>query len=254
MNINTYDEMNSHPQSVNFFATLLLRDALLSNLLQTDYHGIAYWAGKELARQFPLDTIEELKQFFQTAGLGDLDISRQSSTEQIWLLKGPLVRQRLDLNRQADFNLETGFLAQQLENQVGAIAEGSYVIKNHSRRVVINILTDLDHPLNVDNPSEEVARRDTFLKKANDQAQQQAEADLPSESTSFTSPIQQTQPVDQNFLNNSTSPTFQSQAASSSHTASTSMPHSEVATESITNSLLAFQFDNEADFQSNSTH
>ena len=41
---------------VNSFALSLLRDGLLVNLLQEDYPHILYWAGKEIARQFPTES------------------------------------------------------------------------------------------------------------------------------------------------------------------------------------------------------
>ncbi|CAK8054246.1 YslB family protein [Eupransor demetentiae] len=166
MNNNSYRDMLNSPEEVNSFALHLLRDQLLPNLLQQDYSNIAYWAGKELARQFPLDTIEDITLFFRTAGFGDLALSSQNKDQQTWRLRGSITRERIDQNPRADFGLETGFLAQQLESQTGAVAEGSYRIVGKHRGVVIPILTDLTQNIKQQSPSQEVAMRNTFLEDA----------------------------------------------------------------------------------------
>ncbi|MFC4760274.1 YslB family protein [Fructobacillus durionis] len=147
----------------NAFASLLLRDGLLQNLLTDDYANITYWAGKELARQFPLESIGELSEFFDNASFGTLEIAYQGESEQQWVLAGPVVADRLSLNRQADFSLETGFLAQQVEMQNQAISEGYFQVVNRKNSVTITIMVDNEHKINSLTSSEQVTFRDRFF-------------------------------------------------------------------------------------------
>ncbi|MDF7636682.1 YslB family protein [Leuconostocaceae bacterium ESL0958] len=154
--------------TVSAFAPLLLRDGLLDNLLGVDYANITYWAGKELARQFPAQTIEELQQFFTKAAWGDLTILYQDSGQQQWSLTGPIVQERLAVKESPDFSLETGFLAQQLESQSAAIAEGSFSFSSKKATAKITILTDLNSQVTQQSAAEEVALRDRYLNQADE--------------------------------------------------------------------------------------
>ena len=48
---------------------------------------ILYWAGKEVARKFPIFTIEELTTFFTEAGWGLLTLEKTSKEEAFYSLK-----------------------------------------------------------------------------------------------------------------------------------------------------------------------
>ncbi|GMA68567.1 hypothetical protein GCM10025884_21940 [Leuconostoc gelidum subsp. gelidum] len=133
MNSNDYDKILQTNFQVNSFALTLLRDGLLKNLLQEDYPHILYWAGKEIARQFPTDALSSVVTFFDNAGFGTIEIASQDSKNQRWYLTGDLVKQRLGLDKSADFSLEAGFLAQQLETQTGAIAEATFKLMKKMR-------------------------------------------------------------------------------------------------------------------------
>lgn len=163
MDINDYDKILQTNFQVNSFALSLLRDGLLKNLLQEDYPHILYWAGKEIARQFPTDTLSTVKDFFANAAFGDLEIKSQNSKNQRWELNGDLVRQRLALNKNADFSLEAGFLAQQLEVQTGAIAEANFKYLKKNEGVSFEVITDLSETVNVDDLRQRAAARDSFL-------------------------------------------------------------------------------------------
>lgn len=168
MNINDYDKIRQTNFQVNSFALTLLRDGLLKNLLQEDYAHILYWAGKEIARQFPTDTLTSVIDFFDHAGFGQLEIASQDSKNQRWFLTGDLVQQRLSLDRNADFSLEAGFLAQQLEVQTGAIAEATFNIMKKNVGISFDVVTDLNETIDVSNHNQRVAARETFLKQTHE--------------------------------------------------------------------------------------
>ncbi|MGO2908867.1 MAG: YslB family protein [Leuconostoc citreum] len=165
MNINDYDKILQTNFQVNSFALTLLRDGLLKNLLQEDYPHILYWAGKEIARQFPTDALASVVDFFKNAGFGDLEIASQDSKNQHWSLTGDLVQQRLARDKTADFSLEAGFLAQQLEVQTGAIAEATFKIMKKNIGVSFEVVTDLNETVDVSDIKQRVAARESFLKK-----------------------------------------------------------------------------------------
>ncbi|MBS9338345.1 YslB family protein [Fructobacillus sp. M2-14] len=147
----------------NAFASLLLRDGLMKNLLTDDYANITYWAGKDLARQFPQETIENLKDFFLKAAFGDLEISYQGESEQRWVLSGPVVNDRLAINPQADFSLEAGFLAQQVEIQNEAVSEAYFELATRKHEVTITVMIDGEHKITSRSAADQVALRDYFL-------------------------------------------------------------------------------------------
>ena len=52
----TENQAGSHLPSVSLFGHELIRNDLLHELLGKDAPEILYWAGKKLARQYPLET------------------------------------------------------------------------------------------------------------------------------------------------------------------------------------------------------
>ncbi|MBZ5984800.1 MAG: YslB family protein [Leuconostoc gelidum] len=168
MNSYDYDKILQTNFQVNSFALTLLRDGLLKNLLQEDYPHILYWAGKEIARQFPTDALSSVVTFFDNAGFGTIEIASQDSKNQRWYLTGDLVKQRLGLDKSADFSLEAGFLAQQLETQTGAIAEATFKLMKKNEGVSFEVVTDLNETVDVSDIKQRVAARESFLRQTHE--------------------------------------------------------------------------------------
>lgn len=57
---------------MNAYAYELIREIVLPDMLGQDYSSMMYWAGKHLARKFPLESWEEFPAFFEEAGWGTL--------------------------------------------------------------------------------------------------------------------------------------------------------------------------------------
>ncbi|UOQ94074.1 YslB family protein [Halobacillus shinanisalinarum] len=69
--------------------------------------------GKNIARETNLSTWEELYEFFQYMGWGELTLIKEKKKEIIFQLKGHIIEKRLSQKLyQVDFRLECGFLAQ----------------------------------------------------------------------------------------------------------------------------------------------
>ena len=107
---------NLQPQ-ISLFGYELIREVLLPELLGKDTPEILYWAGKKLARKYPLGDLDALIQFFADANWGVLSVKDEKRRELILELSGEMVFSRLSRDKTSTFQLEAGFLAQQLEMQ-----------------------------------------------------------------------------------------------------------------------------------------
>jgi predicted hydrocarbon binding protein len=126
---------------VPIFGYELIRDMLLPDILGKDHTQIIYWAGKQLARKFTIDTQEDIIQFFKEAGWGELELLEQNKYEVKYTVRGEMVERRLDLNKEATFQLEAGFLAEQIQRQKGKTAEA---IEEQKKRKEILITVQWD--------------------------------------------------------------------------------------------------------------
>lgn len=64
---------------VSAYGYELIREVLLPDMLGQDYADMMYWAGKKLARKFPLESREDLPAFFLDAGWGTLTIAHSKN-------------------------------------------------------------------------------------------------------------------------------------------------------------------------------
>ena len=140
--IESAQEYTSERETVSIFSKELLRDLLIPDLLGKEHAQILYWSGKQLARKFPLSNIDEVIEFFQNAGWGSLQEIKHSKNESEFILNGPMVERRFDLNANCEFQLEAGFLAEQVQSQKQRITEAAYEIKRKARKVTILVRWD----------------------------------------------------------------------------------------------------------------
>ncbi|USS87656.1 YslB family protein [Fructilactobacillus hinvesii] len=138
---NKYQELNS---DLADWSTYLLRDELLPDLLSDDLSDILYWAGKNLAIKFPVATAD-VPAFFAANRWGTLTKQKEAGTKLVWQLSGTPVTQRLKMNKECDFMLETGFLAQTQEQNSGSISEAESK-KKLTGPIEITVVTDPNQP------------------------------------------------------------------------------------------------------------
>ncbi|WP_239254764.1 YslB family protein [Listeria ilorinensis] len=120
----------------------LLRDYLLPDLLGDETPHILYWAGKDLARKFPLDTYQAIEQFFVQASFGELSMIKEKKDELRLLLSGEEVARRFDAQETPSFKLEAGFLAEQLQNQRRLYTEAYDEINQRKKEATLIIKWD----------------------------------------------------------------------------------------------------------------
>ncbi|SCC20182.1 Protein of unknown function [Fictibacillus enclensis] len=118
---------------VPVFGYELLKNILLPELLGKEERNILYWAGRSLARKFPLSSTEELVHFFAEAGWGSLIIAEMNKNEMILELSSPLIDKRFELQENPTFGLEAGFIAEQVQNQRKCISETYETVKRKNK-------------------------------------------------------------------------------------------------------------------------
>ncbi|MDG4656583.1 YslB family protein [Ectobacillus antri] len=127
---------------VNAFAYELIREELLPDLMGKEASRILYWAGKNLARKYPVETVEDILAFFEKAGWGTLTIVEQKRREMQLELTGPLVTERYRNKRETTYQMEAGFIAQQLQQQRKVITEAYEEQKKRSNKVLFIVQWD----------------------------------------------------------------------------------------------------------------
>lgn len=140
----------------------VLRDILIPAILGKETDGILYWAGKDLARQFPVETEDDVSTIFSQLGFGDIKLQKKNKKQQVWIMSGGLVTDRLALDKN-NFTLEAGFLAQQIELQTNATSEAQITEKKKNSVEILvqhnlkDTLTDIEPTkyITVENSTEE---------------------------------------------------------------------------------------------------
>ena len=102
------------------FGYEILRDHVLPSILGQHEGDILYWSGKEIARKFPIFSVDELPTFFTEAGWGVLSIEKATKNEAFYTLKDD---QEYMNSQKRTFRLEAGFIAEQYQKINGVLTE-----------------------------------------------------------------------------------------------------------------------------------
>lgn len=124
------------------FGLELLREVLIPDILGQDYPQMLYWAGKGLARKYPVSSIEELAKFFEVAGWGHLTLLHNKKNEMEFELSGELISIRFTKANEFTFQLEAGFIAEQLQMMNKYITETYEQVKKRANKVVFTVKWD----------------------------------------------------------------------------------------------------------------
>lgn len=144
MNEITVDKilLENKTETISTFGYELIREVLLQELLGDDASEILYWAGKKLANKYPLNSLEEVISFFQNASWGKLSLVKQTKNEIELELFSELIKERYEQNKHCTFQLEAGFIAQQIELQKGVICEAFEHPKKKKGKVLFTVKWD----------------------------------------------------------------------------------------------------------------
>jgi predicted hydrocarbon binding protein len=136
----------AEPRTISIFGYELIREILLPEILGKDTPEILYWAGKRLARKFPLENYNQVVEFFNNASWGQLEIIKETKNEIEIELSSPLIVSRVKSKAEHYFQLEAGFLAQQIEMQREASAEAFEHPVKKSNKVQFTVKWDTKDP------------------------------------------------------------------------------------------------------------
>jgi len=138
-------ELNTNvaePRTISMFGYELIREILLPEILGKETPEILYWAGKRLARKFPLTDFDQVIEFFHNASWGHLVIKKEIKNELEVELLSPLIVSRVKSKAEHLFQLEAGFLAQQIELQKEVAAEAFEHPVKKSNKVLFTVKWD----------------------------------------------------------------------------------------------------------------
>lgn len=125
-----------------YFLNQLYRDFLLPTILGSDNRDILYWAGKKLARQYQLDNVKDLPDFFTIASFGTLKLISTKPKKLQFELSGTVVTDRIAA-KSTEFSLEAGLIAETVALENGHTAESQFTIDEKSHTVTIDVVIDL---------------------------------------------------------------------------------------------------------------
>lgn len=126
---------------VSYFGYSLLRDVLIPELLGDETNTISYWAGKHLARKYPLNTMDEIVAFFKAASWGTLTLAKKDKYSLELELSGDVVSKRFQ-QETCSFHLESGFVAEQIQRQNNCLTEAYLTHKEKNGKVLISVQWD----------------------------------------------------------------------------------------------------------------
>ena len=132
---------SNHEQQDPFFGYDLIRNEVLSELLGTEKESLLYWLGKSVARSHPLESLEDVSLFFDKAQWGSLELIKEKPYERLFELTGSWMGK----DDQRCYQLEAGFIAQQIEAWTQAISVA--VLTEKKQAVHIHVTIDRHDPV-----------------------------------------------------------------------------------------------------------
>lgn len=124
--------------SVPAFGYELIRNELISELLGEEAASILYWSGRKIGRHYPLNSEEQLTEFFAQAGWGTLTLVEKGKNKITFDCRSALIESRIkDYPESVVFTLEAGFIAEQMQRILGFVAETYTEIRTGREKKVI---------------------------------------------------------------------------------------------------------------------
>lgn len=103
----------------------ILRYISLPNLFGSEADTILYFMGKNLARSFDIQMIEDIFEVSEKLGWGKIELLKEKKNSLVFSLMADAVFRRLQAPLNVDFRLEAGFLAESISLVKGVSCECS---------------------------------------------------------------------------------------------------------------------------------
>ncbi|WP_156291225.1 DUF2507 domain-containing protein [Oceanobacillus salinisoli] len=110
----------------------VLRYISLPELLGKESDTLLYFMGKNLARKFEIDSLESLYLIIEALGWGKLDLVKEKKKELVFELMADSIVLKLQTPFAREFRLESGFIAEAIQQIFGRECE---CIENINNRI-----------------------------------------------------------------------------------------------------------------------
>lgn len=118
----------------------ILRYVSLPELLGEDAHTMLYFIGKNLARKFTFESIEDIIKAFYKLGWGHLDLVKERPKSYTFHLMSDAIVYRLKAPFKTEFRMESGFLAAAMQQLERTECECIEKIKNRIHQVELKVI------------------------------------------------------------------------------------------------------------------
>lgn len=118
----------------------ILRYISLPNLLGEESETLLYYMGKNLARTFDLQSIDDIQYIFEKLDWGYLELEKERKHSLTFTLMSDQLARRLQSPLSCDFRLESGFLAEAVFKVFGQKCECEEKINRNIHQVVFRII------------------------------------------------------------------------------------------------------------------
>lgn len=118
----------------------ILRYISLPNLLGDEAETLLYYMGKNLARNFDIQSIEDIHYIFEKLDWGYLELTKERKNSLTFTLMSDQLARRLQSPLACDFRLESGFLAEAILKTLGKECECEEKVNRNLHQVVFSIL------------------------------------------------------------------------------------------------------------------
>lgn len=117
----------------------ILRYISLPEIFGSETNTLLYYTGKNLARKFHIESLDDLYYVFDKSGWGRLDFVKEKRRYLEFELMSDAIVQRLDASIETEFRLEAGFLAAAIQAIKGQECECTEEVNKKINKVVFTV-------------------------------------------------------------------------------------------------------------------
>ncbi|HLR03737.1 MAG TPA: YslB family protein [Virgibacillus sp.] len=117
----------------------ILRYISLPDIFGSETNTLLYYTGKHLARQFEIESLDDVSYMFEKMGWGRLDFVKEKRRYLEFELMSDAIVHRLKTPLETEFRLEAGFLASAIQKIKGLECECTEEINKKLHQVIFTV-------------------------------------------------------------------------------------------------------------------
>lgn len=117
----------------------ILRYVGLPELFGEEKETLLYFLGRNIARNFEFNSLEDLSLFFEKMGLGVLELVKDKKQIKTFYLLSDAVVAKLESNIETDFRLEAGLIAEVIQELEGVDCECIESVQRRIKQIEFNV-------------------------------------------------------------------------------------------------------------------